>query len=140
MADWPEPLSDNLNPPRTPLPPSPSNHTRHHHRFRPAPTSSPAAGRGRFSQAIICTDGQARSGPCFENDMLLIRAAVASQGLALVRDIYAHDELSAGRIVPALEHSIPTVDAYYFVARPEAMKLAKVSAFRRWILEEWERS
>lgn len=76
------------------------------------------------------------SGPCFENDMLLIRAAVAGQGLALVRDVYAHDELSAGRIVSALEDSIPTAEAYYFVARPETMKIAKVSAFRRWIFEE----
>lgn len=64
----------------------------------------------------------------FENDMLLIRAVVASQDLALVRDIYAHDELSAWRIVAALEHSIPTAHAYYFVARPEVVKIAKVSA------------
>lgn len=81
-------------------------------------------------------DEHAGGGPCFENDMLLIRAAVAGQGLALVRDVYAQDELSAGRIVSALEDSIPTADAYYFVARPEAMKIAKVSAFRRWIFEE----
>jgi LysR family glycine cleavage system transcriptional activator len=82
----------------------------------------------------------ARSGPCFENDMLLIRAAVAGQGLALVRDVYAHDELTAGRIVTALAESIPTADAYYFVARPEMMKTSKVSAFRRWIFEELSQS
>lgn len=81
-------------------------------------------------------DEQARSGPCFENDLLLIRAAVAGQGLALVRDVYAHDELSTGRIVSALAESIPTADAYYFVARPEMMNIGKVLAFRRWIFQE----
>jgi len=81
-------------------------------------------------------DGQARSGACLENDLLLIRAAIAGQGLALVRDVYAADDLGAGRIVPALAASIPTVDSYFFVARSQAAGTSKVGAFRAWILEE----
>jgi LysR family glycine cleavage system transcriptional activator len=61
---------------------------------------------------------------------------MAGQGLALVRDVYANDELNDGRIAVAVEGLIPTADAYYFVARPEAMKTAKIASFHRWILDE----
>ncbi|MDX8457588.1 LysR substrate-binding domain-containing protein [Mesorhizobium humile] len=88
------------------------------------------------ARGVGAIDERARNGPCFENDLLLIRAAIAGQGLALVRDVYASDELSSGRIVLALEGSSPTADAYYFVARPEAMATTKVAAFRDWIFEE----
>jgi LysR family transcriptional regulator, glycine cleavage system transcriptional activator len=88
------------------------------------------------SHGVETTDEQARSGPRFENDLLLIRAAIAGQGLALVRDVYAGGELNEGRIVLAMEGASPSADAYYFVARPEAMKTPKITAFHRWIFEE----
>lgn len=41
-------------------------------------------------------------GPAFSDDHLMVRAAVAGQGLALVRDVYAEDDLRTGRLVRAL--------------------------------------
>jgi len=52
VAGWPEPLSDNLNPPRTLLPPSSSSHIHRPRRFRPVSTSWPAADQLRQPSAF----------------------------------------------------------------------------------------
>jgi LysR family glycine cleavage system transcriptional activator len=82
-------------------------------------------------------DGLASRGPRLDDDHLLVRAAVAGQGLALVRDTYAASEIAAGRLVPALDVPLPTDFAYWLVTRPPALKQnAAVMAFRSWILDE----
>lgn len=81
-------------------------------------------------------DGRSLRGPSFADDFLLIRAAVAGQGIAVVRDAYAEEEIAAGRLAVALDRSCPTPFAYHVVARREAMQRAKVAAFRDWLLEE----
>ncbi|MFH0298691.1 LysR substrate-binding domain-containing protein [Bradyrhizobium sp. 31Argb] len=64
------------------------------------------------AHGAMISDTQARRGPSFENDMLLIRAAIAGQGLALVRDVYATDELDAKRLFAAFAESAATPDSY----------------------------
>ena len=81
--------------------------------------------------------GLTAKGPSFENDLLLIRAAIAGQGLALVRDIYAQEELCAGRVIAAFDKSWPTPLSYFFVVRPEMMQTVRVKAFRNWLVEEF---
>ncbi|QCI66163.1 LysR substrate-binding domain-containing protein [Phreatobacter stygius] len=81
-------------------------------------------------------DPRAERGPSFDDDFLLIRAAEAGQGLALVRDIYAHDEIAAGRLVLALDRSWPTQFAYYIVSLPEVANRPVVAAFSNWLLRE----
>lgn len=81
-------------------------------------------------------DARAARGSSFSNDYLLIQAAVAGQGIALVRDTYAGEELRRGRLIVALDRPWPTSFAYYLVARPEIMKRRKVEWFRDWLLEE----
>ena len=78
----------------------------------------------------------AERGPSFTEEHLLIRAAAAGQGLALVRDIYAQDELSKGTIVKALEVTWPTRFAYYLVGRPETFATSPGEAFWTWIASE----
>lgn len=75
-----------------------------------------------------------RDGSSFADDALLIRAAIAGQGLAVVRDIYAADELAAGRLVRVLNNAAPTADAYFLVARPDRMARSGVKVFRDWLL------
>lgn len=75
-----------------------------------------------------------RDGSSFADDALLIRAAIAGQGLAVVRDIYAADELAAGRLVRVLDNAAPTADAYFLVARPDRMARSGVKVFRDWLL------
>jgi LysR family glycine cleavage system transcriptional activator len=73
------------------------------------------------------------------NSASVIQAAVAGQGIALGRSVLVRDDLTCGRLVkpfPALDSS--TELAYYIVWRPEHDALAKVQAFKTWLLETVE--
>jgi LysR family glycine cleavage system transcriptional activator len=73
------------------------------------------------------------NGPSFSDDNLMVRAAVSGQGLALVRDVYADDELRAGRLVRAIDVEWPTRFAYYAVCTPDALRKPAVRHFRKWL-------
>ncbi len=75
-------------------------------------------------------------GPSFSDDHLLVRAAVSGQGLALVRDVYADDELRAGRLARAITVTWPAQFAYYAVTTPEALQRPAVRQFREWLIAE----
>ncbi|MDD2060812.1 transcriptional regulator GcvA [Pseudomonas sp. GD03860] len=79
---------------------------------------------------------QARRGMSFEDDLLLLRAAAAGQGIALVQDTHAQEDLDAGKLVVALDKPWPSRFAYYLVARPDAMQRPEVQAFVDWIRNE----
>ncbi|MNI15270.1 Glycine cleavage system transcriptional activator [compost metagenome] len=81
-------------------------------------------------------DARAERGNAFEDDFLLIRAAEAGQGLALVPEAYAQDEIAAGRLVQVLDKPWPARFAYYAVTRPGAAERSEVRAFMDWIQEE----
>lgn len=81
-------------------------------------------------------DARARRGPSMEHDHLAIQAALAGQGIALVRDIYVAHEIASGRLAIALESPWPTDFAYYFVTRPEDHDHPDVTSFRNWIIEQ----
>lgn len=81
-------------------------------------------------------DARAERGNAFEDDFLLIRAAEAGQGLALVPEAYAQDEIAAGRLVQVLDKPWPARFAYYAVTRPGAAERSEVRAFLDWIQEE----
>lgn len=75
-------------------------------------------------------------GPAFSDGTLIVRAAVAGQGLGLVREFYAAEELAAGRLIRALDVSWPSRFGYYLVATAEALQRPAVRAFRNWLVEE----
>jgi LysR family glycine cleavage system transcriptional activator len=79
-------------------------------------------------------------GSSFSDDHLMVRAAAAGQGLALVRDVYADDELRAGRLVRAIEVQWPTRFAYYAVGTAEALQKPAVRRFREWLVGEAARA
>lgn len=81
-------------------------------------------------------DERAERGSAFEDDFLLIRAAAAGQGLALVPVEYAKDEIAAGRLVQVLDKPWPARFAYYVVTRSDAGQRSEVRAFVDWIMEE----
>ena len=74
-------------------------------------------------------------GTRFADSILLARAAIAGQGLALLRDTYAMDEVAAGRLQVALDAPWPTQFSYYIVTtrgpRPPSVK-----AFSDWLRAE----
>jgi LysR family glycine cleavage system transcriptional activator len=84
----------------------------------------------------VQVDERARSGGVFEDDYLLIRAAEAGQGIALIPEAYAREEIKAGRLVQVLDKPWPARFAYYIVTRPGAAKRAEVQAFIEWVSAE----
>jgi len=80
------------------------------------------------------------SGPSFSEDHLMVRAAVAGQGLALIRDTYAEDDLRSGRLVRVISTPWPTAFAYYIVSTAEALQRPPVMHFREWLVSEAHRS
>src|SRR3954452_6405043 len=86
------------------------------------------------AQGIAAPD--CSKGPAFSDNHLIVRAAVAGQGLALVRDIYAEDELRAKRLVKPLTVNWPVQFAYYVVATSEALQKPAVRQFRDWLIGE----
>ncbi|CAN7360017.1 LysR substrate-binding domain-containing protein [Pararhizobium sp. LjRoot238] len=75
-------------------------------------------------------------GPSFSDDHLMVRAAVSGQGLALVRNVYADDDLRAGRLAQAIAVKWPTRFAYYAVSTTEALQRPTVRCFREWLIGE----
>ncbi|VWC65934.1 MULTISPECIES: transcriptional regulator GcvA [Burkholderia] len=89
-----------------------------------------------FAAHGVTDDPRAERGTAFEDDYLLIRAAEAGQGLALVPQEYAREEIAAGRLVQVLDKPWPARFAYYLVTLPGAMQRPEVKAFADWIAEE----
>lgn len=81
-------------------------------------------------------DPRIERGQAFDEDFLLVRAAEAGQGIALVRDIYAREEVMAGRLAVALDCPWPTEFAYYVVTLPQATERPAVAAFVSWLIDE----
>jgi len=78
-------------------------------------------------------DERSRRGPSFDEDLLLLRAAAAGQGIALVQAQHAEEDLRNGRLVVALDRPWPSRFAYYLVARSENLGRPAVRAFMEWI-------
>jgi LysR family transcriptional regulator, glycine cleavage system transcriptional activator len=75
-------------------------------------------------------------GPVYVDDALLIQGAIAGQGLAIVRDVYAARALEEGSIMLAIDAPVPTSAGYFVVLRPDRMTVPKIAAFRQWVLRE----
>ena len=84
----------------------------------------------------VAKDLRAERGTAFEDDFLLIRAAEAGQGLALVAQEYAREEIAAGCLVQVLDKPWPARFAYYVVTRPDAMQRDEVKAFVERVMEQ----
>lgn len=82
---------------------------------------------------------ESKKGLAFSDDHLVVQAAVAGQGLALVRDVYAKDNLRLKKLVRVLSGSWPVQFAYYVVGTSQALQKPAVRRFRDWILEEAQR-
>lgn len=75
-------------------------------------------------------------GPGFSHSNMVIQAAIAGQGVAIVGETLATDELKAGRLVRPFPETVPTDYSYYLVYLEGAAERPKIVAFREWILAE----
>lgn len=71
----------------------------------------------------------------FGETNLTIQAAVSGLGVALVWHSLVADDLRNGRLVQLFDHAISTPMAYHLVVPQKLAGLAKVMAFRAWLLE-----
>jgi LysR family glycine cleavage system transcriptional activator len=76
-----------------------------------------------------------KGGHAFSDDTLLVRAAVAGQGLALVYDTYAASDIAAGRLVQPFKGRWPSKFAYYLVGRAQTFRRPAVRRFKTWLIE-----
>lgn len=85
-------------------------------------------------------DSRAQRGTSFEDDLLLMKAAEAGQGLALVAQELVRPEIEARRLVQALDHPWPMRFSYYLLHQKEDAERAEIKAFTEWVLEEMEQT
>jgi LysR family glycine cleavage system transcriptional activator len=75
-------------------------------------------------------------GPIYSDETLLVQAAAGGIGVALARGALVAADLAAGRLVRLFPTRVPSRAAYYLVYPRSAGELARVHAFRDWILAE----
>jgi LysR family transcriptional regulator, glycine cleavage system transcriptional activator len=75
------------------------------------------------------------SGIAFDDSVAIIRATEAGQGLALARWSLVADEVRAGRLAVASPRPLKFFRSYYFACPAGLVRLDKVEAFRRWLLD-----
>jgi DNA-binding transcriptional LysR family regulator len=73
-------------------------------------------------------------GPSFEHFFMVIQAAVAGLGVALLPRFLIEDELRSGALVMPLAASTIYDGGYYLLCRRGRGELPKVRAFRDWLL------
>jgi LysR family transcriptional regulator, glycine cleavage system transcriptional activator len=71
--------------------------------------------------------------------LMVIQAACESLGVAVVDPAMVRAELSSGRLVQALPHTARGHGSYYLVYPSGEESLARVAAFRTWLLDEMAR-
>lgn len=81
----------------------------------------------------------ARRGTTFDDTNALLQAAMAGQGVALATRAMISGDVAAGRLVVPFDLSLEQGYGYWFVTLPGAVKLPKIAAFRRFVVEELAR-
>jgi len=77
-----------------------------------------------------------KHGPSFSHSNLVLRAALAGDGIALGRSQLVADDLASGRLIKPFDISVKSSWTYYVVSTPAAANRPKVRAFREWALQE----
>ena len=86
---------------------------------------------------VVCADEvDSTHGIFFNQSDQLFQAALDGQGIALLANVMADPEIAAGRLVQPFSASLPVQLNYHLVTSPYKAGLAKVIAFRQWILAE----
>jgi LysR family glycine cleavage system transcriptional activator len=78
----------------------------------------------------------ANVGSTLDDSASVVHAAIAGQGLALVRWSLAYDEVEAGRLVVASRKIAEYEYKYHFVCPEANLSIKKVAAFRDWMREQ----
>jgi len=75
-------------------------------------------------------------GPSLEHFFMIIQAAIAGLGVALLPSYLIEDDIRAGNLVAPFPVRIAGPGAYYLVTSAAKSELERVKLFRKWILEQ----
>ncbi len=78
----------------------------------------------------------ARRGPVFEQFSMVIQAALAGLGIAMVPRFLVIEELATRRLIIPFDLPVASPDPYYLVYPKRFAALPKIVQFRDWILQE----
>lgn len=78
----------------------------------------------------------ALKGPRFEHFSMVIQAAVAGLGVAVIPEFLVQQELESGELVIPLDHRVASAHAYYLVYPEEKRDLPALKTFREWLLNQ----
>jgi LysR family transcriptional regulator, glycine cleavage system transcriptional activator len=87
-------------------------------------------------KVVDADDVDASHGIFFNQLDQLFQAAVDGQGVALLANVLADPEIAAGRLVQPFSARLPVKLNYHLVTSPYKAGIAKVTAFREWVLGE----
>ena len=79
-------------------------------------------------------------GPRFPNSNMALQAAIAGQGVALVRSAHVDGGLGTAGLVRMFDVHCPAASAYYLVCPEGTQARPRIAAFRDWIQTEASRS
>jgi LysR family glycine cleavage system transcriptional activator len=91
------------------------------------------------AQGVADLGHAASRGISFDDQMLLIGAAVSHQGIALVSETLARPALDQGDLVRVLHVAWPQEFAYWLVCPRATAEQPKIVAFREWLISETAR-
>ena len=92
---------------------------------------------GRWFDATGTTVAAGERGTYFYNTGLTAVAAAHGQGVALVDNITAADDLASGRLVRIGDADIPASGSYYVIARPERMRSPTIRTAIDWLVAQF---
>jgi LysR family glycine cleavage system transcriptional activator len=72
----------------------------------------------------------------YNHSHIVVRAAIAGEGMALGRSLLVADDISAGRLITPFEFRLPSKYSYYLVRPREHADKAWAKAFEDWLLLE----
>lgn len=78
----------------------------------------------------------AARGPGFSDSAVLLQAAIAGHGVALVDSALAAPALASRQLVVCLDQSWPSAFAYYCLSRRDTADERKIRSFRAWLLDQ----
>lgn len=78
----------------------------------------------------------AMGGPRYELFSMILAAAKAGLGVALVPRFFVGGELTAGELVTPCHHVLRSARSYYLVYPEDKIESASLQVFRQWLLDE----
>lgn len=90
----------------------------------------------RYFAACALAPPDLAQSPGFEHFFMVMEAAAAGMGVALLPRFLAADAVASGRLVQAFAHTLRNERAYYIVHAPGAGQTRKIRLARQWLLAE----